>query len=139
MKSIFSVFILLFSVLWFGVAVSDQAAVRTTFSYDDGGDVGAVLQGVRLYVDGQRFCQADLSNIIPEGENKLFECTSELAYGTHNYTLTAVRADGDESPHSAPFSYTINAPPPGPPDQPPTPVLLEMTIIINGVEYTVTN
>ncbi len=127
------------ALLWSVNARAEQATMSTTFSYSDGGDADATMQGVKLYVDGQVFCQADLTNIRPDGDNKVFECTNELAYGTRNYTLTAIRADGDESPHSVPFSYTINAPPPGPPDQPPTPLLIEIRIIINGVEYTITN
>lgn len=59
------------------------------------------VTGYRLYKEGVSAC---------ETQNPLatsMDCSVSLTQDTTNFTLTALFSDGSESPHSAPFPFTI--------------------------------
>lgn len=58
------------------------------------------LNGFKLYQEGVFVCQID------DPGATAMDCTVTLASDPTNFTLTAMFADGTESPHSAPFAFS---------------------------------
>lgn len=72
------------------------------------------VTGYRLYNEGASAC---------ETQNPLatsMDCSVSLTQDTTNFTLTALFSDGSESPHSAPFPFTVagETTPPAPTPEP---------------------
>lgn len=59
------------------------------------------VTGFKLYQEGALACQTQNPNA------KTLDCQVSLTKDTTNFTLTATFSDNTESPHSAPFPYTI--------------------------------
>lgn len=59
------------------------------------------VSGYRLYQEGVRACQTTSSTATA------MDCTVTLVKAVTNFTLTATFADNTESPHSAPFAFSL--------------------------------
>lgn len=64
---------------------------------------GYTVTGYKLYQEGSPACQASSASATS------LDCTVTLASDTTNFTLTAVFSNGTESPHSAPFPFTVQS------------------------------
>ncbi|WP_319586798.1 hypothetical protein [uncultured Desulfobulbus sp.] len=62
---------------------------------------GYTVSGYRLYQEGQLACQTSNSAATS------IDCLVSMDTNTADFTLTAAFADGTQSPHSAPFSFSI--------------------------------
>lgn len=60
------------------------------------------VSGYRLYQEGVKACQTTTATATA------MDCTVTLAKKVTNFTLTATFADGTESPHSAPFAFSLD-------------------------------
>ena len=79
--------------------------VSIQFSFDtDSPDIPDVY-GYRLYKDGVEFCSESLENLT---ESQVLTCTVDTP-GTFDFTLAAVYLNGRESPHSAPFRFSVTS------------------------------
>ena len=58
--------------------------------------------GYNLYQEGVFVCKTDTPTATT------MDCSVDLATATTNFTLTATFSDGTESPHSAPFAFTLS-------------------------------
>jgi PKD repeat protein len=85
------------------------------------------VTGFKLYQDGTFACQVEDANATS------MDCQVTLNGETASFTLTAAFADGSESPHSAPVTYTTSGTSPGDPSTggdtvtPPTAVITSST------------
>ena len=61
------------------------------------------VTGFKLYQEGVFACQAQ------DPAATTMDCQVTLAAATTNFTLTATFSDGTESPHSAPFAFTLSS------------------------------
>lgn len=93
-------------------ALAGQQKVHIEWGYTP--PSAPAVTGFQLYQEGVRSC------LWPGAETTAGDCTVELSKRSTTYTLTATFADGTESPHSAPFVFTLPEPPP--------PVLLKIDI-----------
>ena len=59
------------------------------------------VTGYKLYQEGVFVCETDAPTATA------MDCTVTLTTATTNFTLTATFSDGTESPHSAPFAFTL--------------------------------
>lgn len=89
---IFTIFILFIACACWG------ADLNVTWTYS------GVASGFNLYADGKQICT------VKDGTAKSMVCTTDLTYGNHNFTLTAVNAEGVEGAPSAPFPLAYHAP-----------------------------
>lgn len=60
------------------------------------------VSGYRLYQEGVKACQTTVATATA------MDCTVTLVKAVTNFTLTATFADGTESPHSAPFAFSLD-------------------------------
>lgn len=60
------------------------------------------VAGYRLYQERVQACQTTVATATA------MDCTVTLVKAVTNFTLTATFADGTESPHSAPFAFSLN-------------------------------
>jgi hypothetical protein len=77
------------------------------------------LSGFQLYQEGAKACQ------WAGAETRSGDCTLRIAKRDTPFTLTALFADGTESPHSAPFVFT---------DVLPAPVLKSLKVTVEFVQ-----
>lgn len=61
------------------------------------------VSGYRLYQEGVKACQTTVATATA------MDCTVTLVKAVTNFTLTATFKDGTESPHSAPFAFSLDA------------------------------
>lgn len=85
-------------------AISWQQHIRVDWGYTPSSS--PAVTGYQLYQEGVKSC------LWSGAATTAGDCNVELTKQTTRYTLTAVFADGTESPHSAPFDfvYTQAAP-----------------------------
>ncbi|MCI5164815.1 MAG: PKD domain-containing protein, partial [Candidatus Electrothrix sp. GM3_4] len=85
-----------------GYSFAENHSVHIDWTYDYQPE-GKTLAGYRLYKEGAEICvkNAPISSDM--------ECMFESEEGTFEFTLTAFCDDGSESPHSEPFTFTLNA------------------------------
>ena len=80
--------------------------VSIQFSFDtESPDLPDVVYGYRLYKDGVELCSESLENLT---ETQVLNCTVDTP-GTFDFTLAAVYLNGRESPHSAPFQFSVTS------------------------------
>ena len=77
--------------------------INLQWSYDYQPIEGKTLEGYHLYKEGTRICTTNTP------ENRAMDCSFESLPGTYEFTLTAYCTEGDESPHSAPYSFTLSS------------------------------
>ena len=79
--------------------------VSIQFSFDTESPDIPDVYGYRLYKDGVEFCAESLENLP---ESQVMTCTVDKP-GTYDFTLAAVYINGRESPHSAPFRFSVTS------------------------------
>lgn len=116
--------IFLFAVfLMAAIARGANYNAEITFSYDDKDIDEHVAEGYNLYMDAVKVCEVQISEIV----NNQFPCLIQNpSYGFHQFTLTADKANGEESRHSGVFPLMIEL------EEAGTPVIIN--IIINRAE-----
>ena len=80
------------------------------------------VSGFQLYQEGAKACQ------WAGAETRSGDCTLRIAKRDTPFTLTALFADGTESPHSAPFVFT---------DVLPAPVLKSLKVTVEFIHSPV--
>lgn len=106
--------------IWVNVGWSQEEPVKLGIELSYGGVDDKAAVGYRLYMDGIMVCDIDAETL--EGLSEM-ECASDLITpGVHEFTTSAMRADGTESPQSAAYEFTI--PESTNPDVPAQPVII---------------
>ena len=75
------------------------------------------VTGYTLYQTGEKVC------FFPGSSTRSGDCSVTLVSKTTNFTLTANFSDGTESPHSAPFAFSVDV----------VPTKIQVTIYQEGV------
>ena len=75
--------------------------IHIVWEYNFQPDDGRTLAGYYLYKEGEKICTSNSPT------DKTMDCTFQSEDGTFNFTLTAFCTDGYESPHSAPYTFTL--------------------------------
>jgi hypothetical protein len=76
--------------------------VSIQFTFDEQAPDIPEVSGYRLYKDGIAFCEESLT------ASQVMTCTVD-APGTFDFELAAVYINGRESPHSAPFRFSVTS------------------------------
>lgn len=82
-------------------ATSSSRSIHVEWGYTPPSD--PQVSGYRLYQEGVKACQTTTATATA------MDCTVTLVNAVTNFTLTATFADGTESPHSAPFAFSLDA------------------------------
>lgn len=115
-------------ILWAGAAFAAEPAPATvvagwdreaTVEWGYTPPTEPALSGFQLYQEGAKACQ------WAGAETRSGDCTLRIAKRDTPFTLTALFADGTESPHSAPFVFT---------DVLPAPVLKSLKVTVEFVQ-----
>ena len=118
-------------ILWAGAAWAAEPAPTTVVA---GWDRAATVEwgytpptdpavsGFQLYQEGAKACQ------WAGAETRSGDCSLRIAKRDTPFTLTALFADGTESPHSAPFVFT---------DVLPAPVLKSLKVTVEFIHSPV--
>jgi len=80
---------------------SSTRDIHIEWAYDLQPESGRTLAGYYLYKEGEKICTSNSPT------DKAMDCTFQSENGTFNFTLTAFCTDGYESPHSAPYTFTL--------------------------------
>jgi hypothetical protein len=88
---IFTVIVLLVPVL------SWAQSIHVTWGYTP--PMAPAVSGFKLYQEGKPVCVT----LVPSAQD--MDCEVTLTQKVTVYTLTAIFADGTESPHSAPYAF----------------------------------
>ena len=80
---------------------SNTRDIHIEWQYEFQPDGGRTLAGYYLYKEGEKICTSDSPS------DTAMDCVFESEEGTFNFTLTAFCTDGYESPHSAPYTFTL--------------------------------
>ncbi|MCI5120041.1 MAG: PKD domain-containing protein, partial [Candidatus Electrothrix sp. AUS4] len=100
-KIIFLLISLVFLIA--GYSFAENHSVHIEWTYDYQPIEGKTLVGYRLYKEGAEICVGNTPT------PSYMDCTFESEEGTFDFTLTSFFSDGSESPHSEPFTFTLNA------------------------------
>lgn len=115
-------------ILWAGAAFAADPAPTTvvagwdrqaTVEWGYTPPVEPAVSGFQLYQEGAKACQ------WAGAETRGGDCTLRIAKRDTPFTLTALFADGTESPHSAPFVFT---------DVLPAPVLKSLKVTVEFIQ-----
>ena len=115
-------------ILWAGAAFAAEPAPatvvagwdrQTTVEWGYTPPTEPAVSGFQLYQEGAKACQ------WAGAETRSGDCTLRIAKRDTPFTLTALFADGTESPHSAPFVFT---------DVLPAPVLKSLKVTVEFVQ-----
>lgn len=104
-----SIVLLIATVFCLFIAASGNAMVveeelQIDFSFDTQAIPDKDVISYRLYEEDIIVCESN------EGQTESFLCDVTIETGNCEFTLSAVYDDGTESPHSAPFPFTITGP-----------------------------
>ena len=88
-----------------GISFAATQTIHIDWDYDDQVLVEKTLAGYNLYQEGKKICTTNIPS------NRTMDCSFDSEDGTFDFTLTAFDIEGNESPHSAPYSFTLTTPP----------------------------
>jgi hypothetical protein len=95
-----------------GSALAGQQSIHVEWGYTP--PSAPAVTGFQLYQEGVKSC------LWPGATTTAGDCDVNLTKKATNYTLTATFDDGTESPHSAPFRFTL--------PEPAAPVLIKIEV-----------
>ncbi len=78
-------------------------SIHLEWTYDYQPIEGRTLAGYYLYKEGVKICTSTTPT------DRAMDCSFESQEGTFDFTLTAFCTDGFESPHSAPYTFTLSS------------------------------
>ena len=82
-------------------AYAGQYDIQVDFAFDSAADPNKQVIGYRLYQEGNPACDSDIYDL------QSMTCLITSSAGTFNFTMSAIYDDGNESPQSAPFPFTL--------------------------------
>ena len=91
------------SLIFATSALSREYTIEIQFSFDTQAVPGNPVSEFYIYKSGERICESDAAASI----DQTIVCSFESPAGLFPFTMTAVYDDGTQSPHSAPFSFSL--------------------------------
>jgi hypothetical protein len=105
------VFVIIF-LMTAHVSMAAEYDIEIQYSYESNDQTQDAV-AFKMYAEGTEVCT---TTVVPE-EDDLVACdASALRPGPYNWTMTAVFEDGNESPQSAPYAFTLPMPDPNEPN-----------------------